>query len=114
MCILVGRCLMRPTARNCVTSSSVLLHFVSYLIRPISGRGRMTMSARVLARLSRPMIGRWRIAMRRALPSQTWILRPGLTQREGRGRVVCTILGTIWKLLQCCSHMRVQSLLRPT
>ncbi|MQM17756.1 hypothetical protein Taro_050733 [Colocasia esculenta] len=33
----------------------------------------MTMSARVLARLLRPMTGRWQIAMRRALHSQTWI-----------------------------------------
>ncbi|MQL89686.1 hypothetical protein Taro_022264 [Colocasia esculenta] len=29
------------------------------------------MSARVIARLPRPMIGRWRIVMQRALPSQT-------------------------------------------
>ncbi|MQL99289.1 hypothetical protein Taro_032016, partial [Colocasia esculenta] len=28
----------------------------------------------------------WRIAMQRALPSQTWIRRPRSTQREGRGR----------------------------
>ncbi|MQL74511.1 hypothetical protein Taro_006874, partial [Colocasia esculenta] len=32
----------------------------------------------------RPMIGQWRIAMRRALPSQTWIWRPGPTQWEGQ------------------------------
>ncbi|MQL88173.1 hypothetical protein Taro_020734 [Colocasia esculenta] len=74
----------------------------------------MSMSARVLARLPRPMIGRWRIAMRRALPNQTWIWRPGSTQREGRGRAECTVLGTALILLQCCPHMRFQSLLRPT
>ncbi|MQM18909.1 hypothetical protein Taro_051910 [Colocasia esculenta] len=94
MCILVGPYLMRPTAKNCVTSSSVPLHFTSYLIGLISGRGRMTMSARVLARLLRPMTGRWRIAMQRALPSQTWIRRLGSPQWEGRGRVECTALGT--------------------
>ncbi|MQM08937.1 hypothetical protein Taro_041795 [Colocasia esculenta] len=47
-------------------------------------------------------------------PSQTWIQRLGSTQREGRGRVECMDLGTAWKLLQCCSHMRVRSLLWPT
>ncbi|MQM19539.1 hypothetical protein Taro_052545 [Colocasia esculenta] len=64
---------------NGVKSSSVPLYFASYLIGLISGRGRMTMSARVLARLPRPMTGRWRIAIRRALPSQNWIRRHGLT-----------------------------------
>ncbi|MQL87571.1 hypothetical protein Taro_020117 [Colocasia esculenta] len=44
----------------------------------------MTMSVRVLARLPRPMRGRWRIAMQRALPSQTWIWRSGSMHREGR------------------------------
>ncbi|MQL91949.1 hypothetical protein Taro_024560, partial [Colocasia esculenta] len=51
MCILVGPYLMRPTTKNCVTSLSVPLHFASYLIGLISGRGRMTMLTRVLARL---------------------------------------------------------------
>ncbi|MQL95668.1 hypothetical protein Taro_028334, partial [Colocasia esculenta] len=32
----------------------------------------------------RPLTGRWRIAMQRVLPNQTWIRRPGSTQREGR------------------------------
>ncbi|MQL96238.1 hypothetical protein Taro_028914 [Colocasia esculenta] len=59
----------------------------------------MTMSARVLARLSRPMTGQWWIAMQRALPSQTWIRRLGSTQWEGRGRAECTALGTAWILL---------------
>ncbi|MQM14796.1 hypothetical protein Taro_047732 [Colocasia esculenta] len=54
---------MRPTTKNCVTSSSVPLLFVSYLIELISRRGRMTMSARVPARFLKPMTGRWRIAM---------------------------------------------------
>ncbi|MQM17726.1 hypothetical protein Taro_050702 [Colocasia esculenta] len=49
-----------------------------------------------------------------ALPSQTWIWRLGSTQREGRGRFECMALGTAWILLQCCPHMRVRSLLRPT
>ena len=52
--------------------------------------------------------------MQRALPSQTWIRRLGSTQREGRGRVECTALGTAWILIQCCPHMRVRSLLRHT
>ncbi|MQM14114.1 hypothetical protein Taro_047044 [Colocasia esculenta] len=114
MCILVGPYLMRPTVKNCITSSSVPLLFASYLIRLITGRGRMTMSARVLARLLRPMTGRGWIAMQRALPSQTWILRLGSTQREGRGRVECTTLRTACILPQCCPHMRVRSLLRHT
>ncbi|MQM23714.1 hypothetical protein Taro_056781 [Colocasia esculenta] len=52
--------------------------------------------------------------MQRALPSQTWIRRLESTQREGRGRVECTALGTVWILIQCCPHMRVRSLLRHT
>ncbi|MQL68507.1 hypothetical protein Taro_000787 [Colocasia esculenta] len=84
MHILVGPYLMQPTARNCITSSSVPLLFASYLIGLISRRGQMTMSARVLAQLLRPMTGRWRIAMQRALPSQTWIWKLGSTQQEGR------------------------------
>ncbi|MQM21794.1 hypothetical protein Taro_054839 [Colocasia esculenta] len=44
MCILVGPYLMRHTAKNCITSSSMALLFASYLIRLISGRGRMTIS----------------------------------------------------------------------
>ncbi|MQM07877.1 hypothetical protein Taro_040728 [Colocasia esculenta] len=43
------------------------------------------------------------------LDPEAWV-----TQREGRGRVECTALGTAWILLQCYPHMRVRSLLRHT
>ncbi|MQL91729.1 hypothetical protein Taro_024355 [Colocasia esculenta] len=62
----------------------------------------------------RPMTQRWQIAMRRALPSQSWIRKPRLRQWEGRGRDRCTALGIAQILLQCCPYMRVQSLLYPT
>ncbi|MQL96076.1 hypothetical protein Taro_028746, partial [Colocasia esculenta] len=49
---------MRPTTKNCITSSSVPLLFAGYLIGLISGRGRMTMLARVPAQSLRPTYDR--------------------------------------------------------